>query len=103
MTRCLVLGAGLLGGHVARQLTDSGHEVDVFSRGFNPWFNQERREGIGIYPGEIETDTHLLCELIGAADCIVHLASSSRPPAAAIAPVADVEQTLRPALTVMQC
>jgi UDP-glucose 4-epimerase len=100
--RCLVLGAGLLGGHVARHLADCGYVVDVFSRGINPWFDERRQRGIDIHVGRIETETHLLRELVDAADCVIHLASSSRPPVAARAPVVDVEQTLTPALTVMQ-
>jgi UDP-glucose 4-epimerase len=102
MTRSLVLGAGLLGGHIARHLADSGYAVDVFSRGFNPWFHEERRDGIDVHVGRIETETHLLRELVEAADLVIHLASSSRPPVAARAPVVDLEQTVTPALTAMQ-
>jgi nucleoside-diphosphate-sugar epimerase len=53
--RCLVLGAGLLGGHVARHLADCGYVVDVFSRGINPWFDERRQRGIDIHVGRIET------------------------------------------------
>src|SRR4051812_37691566 len=102
MTRCLVLGAGLLGGHVAWRLCDEGHDVTVFSRGINPWFDEGRREGIAVHVGRIESEAELLGELIANADWVVHLASSSRPPLAIQAPVVDVEQTLTPALTVMQ-
>jgi UDP-glucose 4-epimerase len=102
MSRCLVLGAGLLGGHVAWQLRREGHDVTVLSRGINPWFDEARRDGIELHLGRIETETELLGELVGNAECVIHLASSSRPPLAVQAPVVDVEQTLTPALTVMQ-
>jgi len=102
LKRCLVLGAGLLGGHVARHLADSGYSVDVFTRGFNPWFDEKQRAGIDIHVGRIEAETDLLRELIGAADYVIHLASSSRPPAAERAPIVDLEQTVTPALTVLQ-
>lgn len=102
VSRCLVLGAGLLGSHIARHLADSGYDVDVYSRGLNPWFDENRRAGIDVHIGRIESETELLEELVDAADCVVHLASSSRPPLAARAPVVDVEQTITPALIVMQ-
>jgi UDP-glucose 4-epimerase len=100
--RCLVLGAGLLGSHIARHLADSGYDVDVYSRGLNPWFDETRRQGIDVHIGRIESETELLTDLVEAADCVVHLASSSRPPLAVRAPLVDVEQTITPALIVMQ-
>ncbi len=100
--RCLVLGAGFLGSHVAHHLAQTGFEVSLFSRSFNPWFTSERAEGIDIHVGRIEGETDLLRKLVGAADTIIHFASSSRPPTALLAPVQDLEQTVTPALTVLQ-
>lgn len=102
MTRCLVLGGGLLGSHVARALADTGAAVTVFSRGLNPWFTAERRGAIEVHVGVVERDAGLLAELIEGADCVVHLASSSRPPIARGDPIADLEQTVVPALAVME-
>ena len=100
--RCLVVGAGLLGSHVARELADCGYEVAVFTRGVNPWFTSERQEDIAVNFGEIEAERELLSELIEEADCVVHLASSSRPPMAAHAPALDLARTVVPALTVAE-
>lgn len=102
MSRCLVLGAGLIGSHVARALADRGHAVTVFSRGFNPWFVPERRRGIDCRTGLIEEDVDALRELVAESDWIVHLASSSRPPTAQEHPLADLKQTVSPALAVME-
>jgi UDP-glucose 4-epimerase len=102
MRRCLVLGAGLLGSHIARHLADAGYGVTLFSRGVNPWLDESRRDGIELHTGRIETETELLEELIDVADYVVHMASSSRPPLAAQAPLIDVDQTITPALIVMQ-
>ena len=102
MRRCLVLGGGLLGSHIARHLCDAGYDVSLFSRSLNPWLDESRRGGIEIHLGRIETETGLLEELVDAADYVIHLASSSRPPLAARAPLVDVDQTVTPALIVME-
>lgn len=100
--RCLVVGAGFLGSHVAHHLAESGHSVSLFSRSFNPWFTSDRATRIEIHVGRIETETDLLRELVDSADYVIHFASSSRPPTALVAPVLDIEQTMTPALTILQ-
>ncbi|MHB8470286.1 MAG: NAD-dependent epimerase/dehydratase family protein [Gaiellaceae bacterium] len=100
--RCLVLGAGLIGSHVARRLADAGAAVTVFSRGLNPWFDEGRREGIEVHLGEVGVDDEALAERITEADVVVHLASASRPPIAAELPASDAQDTILHALTVMR-
>jgi UDP-glucose 4-epimerase len=100
--RCLVLGGGFLGSHVAHVLAAEGREVTLFTRSVNPWLTADRADGIRIHLGRIESDADLLGELVDEADVVVHLASSSRPPEAMRAPALDVEQTVIPALAVLQ-
>lgn len=102
MSRCLIIGCGLIGSHAARHLADHGHDVTVFSRSCNPWLDETRRAGIDIYEGEIDRTSELLPELIASADIVVHLASSSKPPVAAQDPIRDVRQMIEPALVVLE-
>src|SRR5665213_312199 len=101
MRTCLVVGGGFLGGHIARCLADRGHRVTVFSRNLNPWLNL-RSAGIDIQQGDVEQDGRLLLRLVDDAEVILHFASSSKPPTAAASPILDLEQTIRPALLVME-
>ena len=100
--RCLVVGAGLIGSHVARRLADEGADVTVFSRGLNPWLDEERRRGIDIHLGEVQEGERVLEELVAASDTVVHTESSSRPPTAVRDPVWDLQNSVVPALTVMR-
>jgi UDP-glucose 4-epimerase len=102
MSRCLVIGCGFIGSHAARALADRGHDVAVFSRGFNPWFDESQRAGIDVRQGDVEIDSRVLADLVAGADEVVYLASSSKPPTAAANPLLDVEQTIKPALAVFQ-
>src|SRR5262245_44095893 len=102
MSRCLVIGCGLIGSHAARALADRGHDVAVFSRGFNPWFDESRRAGIDVTQGDIGVDSRVLADLVAGADDVVYLASSSKPPTAAADPLLDVEQTIKPALALLE-
>jgi UDP-glucose 4-epimerase len=101
MSRCLIIGCGLIGSHAARHLADRGHDVTVFSRSCNPWLDESKRSGIPVHEGEVARSNALLAELIGASDVVVHSASSSKPPVAADDPLSDLRSTVEPALAVM--
>jgi len=101
MSRCLVLGGGLLGSHVARHLADHGYTVSLLSRSLNPWFRPERRHGIEIVIGDIEKQPELLAELVMESDHVIHAASSTSPPFAERASK-TVAQMIGPTLNVLQ-
>jgi UDP-glucose 4-epimerase len=62
----------------------------------------ERRSGNEVRVGIVEREAGLLDELVEGTDCVIHLASSSRPPIARADPLADLESTVVPALAVME-
>lgn len=99
--RCLVVGGGFVGGHVARRLANAGHRVTIFSRGINPWL-AERSEDVDVVRGTVETDGDVLGQLVRDTDVVLHFASSSKPPAAAAAPATGVESSITPAVLVLQ-
>jgi UDP-glucose 4-epimerase len=101
-SRCLVLGAGLLGSHVALDLSRRGHLVEVFSRSCNPWASRLAASGVDIHTGSIEHDRTALAGLVERAEVVVHAASSSKPPSAAVDPIGDIQHALVPSLRVLE-
>ena len=84
--RVLIIGAGLIGGHVAAELAGRGHEVSVYSRSLNPWLAVKITEGlpvrvlraqVPVTPGTPPAPD--LVELIRACDVVVMVAGSSTP------------------------
>jgi UDP-glucose 4-epimerase len=101
--RCLVIGGGLLGSHVARELVSSGHAVSVYSRSFSDWLLAERELGLEVelVPGEVPPAVGL-DELVGDADVVFFLAGSSTPRLSEEDAVGSILGSLTPALSVME-
>ena len=70
--RCLVIGGGLLGSHVARELVRNGHTASVYSRSFSDWLLAERELGLEVelVPGEIPPGRGL-DELVSDAEIVL--------------------------------
>jgi UDP-glucose 4-epimerase len=78
--RALVLGGGLLGGHVAAALAERGHPTTVFTRSFNPWLleHHDRWDLLDLVEGII-APVPQLAELIDDADVVYFMAGTSTP------------------------
>ena len=101
--RCLVIGGGLLGSHVARELVRNGHAVSVYSRSFSDWLLAERELGLEVelVPGEIPPGRGL-DELVSDAEIVFFLAGSSTPRLSEEDAVGSIMGSLTPALSVME-
>ncbi len=98
--RCAILGgAGFLGRHIGRAMASDGAEVWSVDRslpapGSAPWL-----------AGEVQADCFELSswwDVVGGADVIVHLASSTVPATASEDPVQDVQTNLVGTLRLLQ-
>ena len=101
--RCLVIGGGLLGSHVARELVRNGHAVSVYSRSFSDWLLAERELGLEVelVPGEIPPGRRL-DELVSDAEIVFFLAGSSTPSLSEEDAVRSIMGSLTPALRVLE-
>lgn len=101
--RCLVIGGGLLGSHVARELVRNGHAVSVYSRSFSDWLLAERELGLELelVQGEIPPGREL-DELVSDAEIVFFLAGSSTPRLSEEDAVGSIMGSLTPALSVME-
>ncbi|HEY5198149.1 MAG TPA: NAD-dependent epimerase/dehydratase family protein [Solirubrobacteraceae bacterium] len=103
MTKCLVLGGGFLGSHVAVGLLAAGHPVTLYSRSFNDWLDGpelvgreriRRVQGI-LPPGEG------LAELVDAAEVVFFLGGSSTPTMAGTDPGGSIMASVVPATALL--
>ena len=101
--RCLVIGGGLLGSHVARELVRNGHSVSVYSRSFSDWLLAERelRLEVELVRGEIPPGRGL-DERVSDAEIVFFLAGSSTPSLSEEDAVGSIMGSLTPALSVME-
>ncbi len=101
--RCLVIGGGLLGGHVARELVREGHSVRVYSRSFSDWLIAERDRGLELelVQGEIPP-AHGLDEVVRDSEVVFFLAGSSTPSLSDRDAVGSIMGSLTPALSVLE-
>ena len=98
MSRCLVLGGGLLGAHTAVALRAEGHEVTVFSRSFSAWLRAHHaHDGMRLVVGDLGSPP-ALGQLVHEAEVVFYLAGSSTPEIAAHSVVASANGSLLPAL-----
>jgi UDP-glucose 4-epimerase len=103
VSRCLVVGGGFLGSHVAQQLAGRGHTVIVYSRSFSEWLVSEDRSSEGrieLAEGELPPG-HGLQELIDAADVVFYFAGSSTPAMAHTDPGGSITSSVVPAAAVL--
>lgn len=107
--RCLVVGGGLIGGHVACELVRGGSDVVLLSRSVSPWLEEApeaadirvvRRE-IGHMDPSSPTSPEL-DSLVGASDIVFMLAGRSTPALSDHDPVASIIESLVPTLTVLE-
>lgn len=98
--RCAILGgAGFLGRHIGRAMASEGAEVwsvdrSLSAAGSAPWL-----------AGEVQADCFDLpswWDVVGGADVIVHLASSTVPATASEDPIQDVQTNLVGTLRLLQ-
>lgn len=102
MSRCLVIGGGFLGSHVAEQLASDGHSIVIYSRSFNPWLLREDRSGRGeidLVEGQLPAGAGLR-ELIDDADVVFYLSGSSTPAMAHTDPGGSILSSVVPAAAV---
>ncbi len=106
--RLLVIGGGLIGGHVAREAARGGHEVAVVSRGFSTWLKQRiAAEGLeidlveGTLPGSVGVVGELDQALTGR-DAIFCFAGDSTPALSAREPAAAAAAGLLPAISALE-
>jgi UDP-glucose 4-epimerase len=98
----LVVGGGLIGGHVAVALAEAGHEVTVVSRSFNPWLLDRVAVGTPISLVEqIVAPTDELTARIDAADIVFCMAGASTPSQADRNLMSSTLDSLPTALTVL--
>ena len=98
VSRALVIGGGLLGGHVAVTLAERGHSTRVFSRSFNPWLVS--RSEIDLIEGVV-APTPELSALIGEADVVIFMAGTSTPVHADRHTASSMLDSVATALTVL--
>jgi UDP-glucose 4-epimerase len=103
MSRCLVIGGGLLGGAVAEALADRDHDVVVFSRSFGATIQELRTAGrpVRTVSGSIARSSQL-AGLVEACDAVLYFAGGSTPAGAAADPGGSVELSVVPATTVLE-
>jgi UDP-glucose 4-epimerase len=82
----LIVGAGLIGGHLAAELAGRGHTVTVYSRSLNPWLAVQIAAGLDVSTVRAQVPTAPgtppatdLRELVEANDVVVMVAGSSTP------------------------
>jgi UDP-glucose 4-epimerase len=93
-------GAGFIGAHLCRRLTERGHEVTVLddlSTGF-----RSNLDGMGatLHVGSV-LDADLVSELVAAADAVVHLAAAISVPDSVADPVGTNEVNVTGTLNVL--
>ncbi len=101
MSRCLVLGGGLLGAHTAVALQAEGHEVTVYSRSFSAWLRAHSSlDGMRLVVGDLGSPPGL-GQLVREAEVVFYMAGSSTPEIAARSVVASASGSLLPVLHVL--
>jgi UDP-glucose 4-epimerase len=100
---CLVVGGGLIGGHVACELAQQGMRVTVFSRSFNRWLRDQRARGIDLrlVEGTIPPGRDLPA-LAEEADVIFCFAGFSTPLLSAQDPAGAAANVTTPILTLLE-
>jgi len=102
MPRALVIGGGLLGGHVAAALADQGHRTTVVSRSFNPWLREQDELCAVIDMVEaVVAPTPALARLIDDADVVFFMAGTSTPSYADQHTASSMLDSVATALTVL--
>jgi UDP-glucose 4-epimerase len=101
--RCLVIGGGLLGGHVARELVREGHSVRIYSRSFSKWVAAERDRGLEVelVQGEIPPGQGL-DDAVRDSEVVFLLAGSSTPSLSDKDAVGSIMGSLAPSLSVLE-
>jgi UDP-glucose 4-epimerase len=101
-TRCLIVGGGLVGAHLAVELARREHPVAVYSRSFNPWLVEQAPvlPHVRLVTGELPAAEGLPV-LIDEADVVFLVAGSSTPASAEDDSTASVLGSLVPVLTIL--
>lgn len=106
--RVLVIGGGLIGGHVAVELESRGHAVTVYSRSVNPWLATRLAAGlrVSIVRSQVplaagQPPSADLEELVADSDIVAMLAGTSTPAFSDQDAVGSVVGSLVPVLTVL--
>lgn len=107
--RSLVIGGGLIGAHVARELVRSGTAVTLVSSSVCPWFDRvEESAHVRILRREIghvepaSEQSRELDALVAAADDVFMLAGRSTPALSDRDAVASIVESLMPTLTLLE-
>lgn len=99
MTRCLVVGGGFLGSHVAAALARTGHQVTVYSRSFNLWLDTDGLASIQRVEGSLPAAPGLV-ELIADVEIVFYLGGASTPTMAYTDPGGSITSFVVPAAAV---
>jgi UDP-glucose 4-epimerase len=103
MTKCLVVGGGFLGGHVAVALLAAGHSVTIYSRSFSRWLDDPSVPGgelLRRVQGTLPPGDGLI-DLVDDADIVFHLGGSSTPTMAGTDPGASIMSSVVPATALL--
>jgi UDP-glucose 4-epimerase len=107
--RCLVIGGGLIGAHVARELVRTGNVVTLLSSSVCPWFGRVPESAeVKIVQGEIghvepsSERSRELDALVAAADVVFMLAGRSTPALSDRDAVGSIVESLVPTLTLLE-
>lgn len=107
--RCLVVGGGLIGSHLACELTRCGSEVVLLSRSVSPWLERNpEAKRIRIVRGEIGHSRLSpewpddLDSLVAASDFVFMMAGRSTPAMSDSDAVGSIVESLVPTLTLLE-
>lgn len=99
-SNCLVVGGGLIGSNVAKELAGRGCSVTVLSRSFGPLLDDATDHGIRLASGEVPGSDELE-PLVAAADTVFFLAGSSTPALADAEAASSIPLLIMPLLSVL--